>query len=244
MKKNVGRTESDEAAGFEQGDARGQEQGFVDVVGNEDDSFAETASQSAEFALKFGASDGIQRAERFVHEKDGRVSGKGAGDADALALSAGKFSRGPLCEFAGIETDQAHHFFNTREPFGGRPVFKFGNQRDVFCDGEMGEKTCFLNDITDAAAETNGIPFGGGATVDEHSSRNWKQETIYELQQRGLSAPAAAEKDESFTGLNGKRDVRDEGAGGGAIGRGSVTGDIPKFDNWFAGSWRFRIHFD
>ena len=88
MKKNVGRAEGDEAAGFEQSDARGQEQGFTDIVSDEHDGFAETAGEGAEFALQLGAGDGVKRAEGLVHEEDGRVGGKGAGDADALALAA------------------------------------------------------------------------------------------------------------------------------------------------------------
>ena len=89
MEKNVGRAHSDEAAGFEQSDARGQEQGFADIVCDEDNGFAETAGESAEFALKLCAGDGIERAERLVHEEDGRVGRKGAGDSNALALAPG-----------------------------------------------------------------------------------------------------------------------------------------------------------
>ena len=172
MKKNVGRTERDKAAGFEQGDARRQEQGFADVVGNEDDGFAETASERAEFALKLGAGNGVERAEGLVHEQDGRVGGEGAGDADALALAAGKFAGIAFCEFAGIETYEAHHFLNTGVPLGGRPALESGNKCDVLCNREMGKKASFLNDITNAAAETDGIPLGCGAAADEHCSRN------------------------------------------------------------------------
>jgi hypothetical protein len=73
-------------------------------VRDEDDGFFEAASEGAEFALKLGASDGIEGAERLVHEKDGRVGSEGAGDADALALAAGKFARTARGKFGGIET--------------------------------------------------------------------------------------------------------------------------------------------
>ena len=89
MEKYVGRGDSDEAAGFEQSDARGQQQGFTDVVCDEDDGFAETPGESAEFALKLGAGDRVERAKGFVHEEDGRVGRKRAGNSNALALAPG-----------------------------------------------------------------------------------------------------------------------------------------------------------
>jgi hypothetical protein len=73
-------------------------------VRDENDGFAETASEGAEFALKFGAGDGIKGAERLIHEEDGRVSGEGAGDTNALALAAGEFTGAAGGEFGGIET--------------------------------------------------------------------------------------------------------------------------------------------
>ncbi len=243
MKKYVGRTEGNKPAGFEQGDARGQEQGFADVVGNEDNGFAETPSQRAEFALQLGAGNGVERAEGFVHEEDGRVGSKGAGDTDALALAAGEFARVAFCEFAGLETDEAHHFHKTREPFGWRPIFEVGNKRDVFCNREVREKPSFLNDITDAAAQADGIPVGGGATVDEHCSRGGKQESIDELEERGLAAAATSEEDEGFGGGNAKRNIRNKRARGSAVSRRSATGDTAKLDDRFDGGCEFRIHF-
>ncbi len=243
MKKDVGRSEGDKAAGLEQGDARGQEQGFTDIVGNEHDGFAETAGERTEFTLKLGAGDGVERAKRLVHEENGGIGGEGAGNADALALAAGEFARVACCEFAETETYEMHHLFKTREPFGGRPIFEVGNKRDVFCNREMGEKASFLNDIADAAAKTNGIPLGGGPAVDEHCSRGGKQESIDELEERGLAAAAAAEEDESFGRGDGKRNIGDEGARGGAVCGGGAAGDTPKLDDRVAGGCGFRIHF-
>ena len=79
----------DDAAGFKQDDARGEEKRFAQIVGDEDNGFAEAAGEGAEFALEFGAGDGIKRAEGLVHQKDGRIGGEGTSDADTLALAAG-----------------------------------------------------------------------------------------------------------------------------------------------------------
>src|SRR5260370_13501982 len=82
----------DDAAGFEQDDARGKQQGFAQIVSDEHDGLAKAAGECAEFALELGAGDGIECAEGLVHEKNGWISSEGAGNADALALAAGKFA--------------------------------------------------------------------------------------------------------------------------------------------------------
>src|SRR6267143_1301891 len=90
---------SDDSAIFEKNDARGEKERFAKVVGDKDDGFAETAGEGAEFALKLGAGDGIESAERLVHEENGRIGGKGASDADALTLAAGEFVRTAIDKF-------------------------------------------------------------------------------------------------------------------------------------------------
>jgi len=72
-------------------------------VGDEDDGLGEAAREGAEFALKLGAGDRIERAEGLVHQENGRVGGEGASDADALALTAGKLVRPSRGELGGIE---------------------------------------------------------------------------------------------------------------------------------------------
>jgi len=157
----------DDAAGFEQDDARGEKQCFAEIMGDEHDGFAETAGEGAEFTLEFGAGDRIERAEGLVHEQDGRIGGESACDADALALAAGEFAGAAMGEFAGIETDKLEHFLDAGGGARGVPVFQSGDEGDIFCDGEMGEEAGILNHITDAAAEADGVPDGGRAALDE-----------------------------------------------------------------------------
>jgi hypothetical protein len=156
-----------DAAGFEQDDAGSEKQGFAEIVSDEDDRLAETAGEGAEFALEFGAGDGIERAEGLVHEQNGRIGSKGAGKADALTLAAGEFAGAAMGEFAGIETDKLEHFLDAGGGAGSVPVFQSGDEGDIFCDGKMGEETGVLNDVTHAAAEADGVPDGGRAALDE-----------------------------------------------------------------------------
>src|ERR1700674_1343925 len=156
-----------DAAGFEQDDAGSEKQGFAEIVSDEDDGLAETAGEGAKFALEFGAGDGIERAEGLVHEQNGRIGRKGAGNADALTLAAGEFAGAAMGEFAGIETDKLEHFLDSGGGAGGVPAFQSGDEGDIFCHGEMGEEAGVLNDVTHAAAEADGVPGGGRAALDE-----------------------------------------------------------------------------
>src|SRR5712691_6754148 len=132
---------------------------------NKNDCFAQTVRESTEFALELGAGDGIERAEGLVHEQNRRVGGEGAGDADALTLAAGEFAGAAAGEFARIEADKVEHFVDAGGGAGGIPFFQSGNEGDVFRNREMREKARLLNDVPDAAAKADGIPFQGGAVM-------------------------------------------------------------------------------
>jgi hypothetical protein len=104
--KVLGRGEGDQVSSVEESDARTEKKGFANVMGDEDDGFIEAASQGAEFALKFGAGDGIECAEGLVHEENRRIGGQGSGDTDALTLAAGEFAGMACGEFGRVETYQ------------------------------------------------------------------------------------------------------------------------------------------
>ncbi len=75
VQENFRGREGDQAAFVEESDSLAEEEGFSNVVGDEDDGFVEAASEGAEFALKFGASDRIEGAEGLVHEENRRIGG-------------------------------------------------------------------------------------------------------------------------------------------------------------------------
>ncbi len=161
------RSSGDDAAGLKQDDARSEEQGFAQIVGNEHDGLAEAARQCAEFALELGAGDGIERSEGLVHEENGGISGEGAGNTDALALAAGKFARAAVGKFRWIKSNQSQELPDAHGGAAAVPFLKRGDECDVFRDCEMGEKTGVLNDVTNAATKTDGVPSGSRAILDE-----------------------------------------------------------------------------
>jgi hypothetical protein len=181
----------DDAAALKKDDARGEQQRFTEIVGDEDDGFAEAAGKGAEFALKLGAGNGIERTEGLVHKEDRRVGSKSPRYADALALSARKFVRLPRRELDGIKAHEGEKFIDAGGGASGVPMFKSGDKRNVLGHAEMGEKPRFLNYIADAAAEPNGIPFGGGAAADDDLAGAGNKEAIDEFKERGLAATAA-----------------------------------------------------
>jgi hypothetical protein len=199
VKKFLRRGAGDDTACFEQDDARSKEQSFAKIVGDEDDCFTEAASEGAELTLKLGARNGIKRAKGFVHQQDGRIRGESAGHPDALALAAGKFSWAAMREFGRIEADKMEHFFDASGHARRIPIFKTGNEGNVFGDREMGEKAGLLDDVTNAATEPDGVPFGRGPVLHKEVALCGKQQAINELEEGGLAAAAAAEKNERFT---------------------------------------------
>ena len=165
--KFLRRGASNDAAGFEQDDAGGEEKSFAEIVSDEHDGFAEASGEGAEFALKFGASNGIERAKGLVHQENRRIGGEGAGDSDALTLTAGEFARAAMGEFAWVKPDKLEHFINASGDAGRLPLFQSGNESDILRDSEVGEEASVLDDVTDASAEEDGVPFGGRPALDK-----------------------------------------------------------------------------
>jgi len=199
LEKFLRRGAGHDAAGLEQNDARREQQRFPQIVGDKNNRFAKSPRESAEFALKFRARDGIERAERFVHQQNRRIGGERASHADALALPAGKFARAPLAKFAWIEADKLKHFLDARGDARRGPFLQSGNERDILRNREMGEESGFLDHVADATTEADGVPIAGGASLDLNLPIGGKQHAIDQFEEGGLAAAAAAEKDDSFS---------------------------------------------
>src|SRR3546814_17489905 len=75
------------------GDAVGQADRFVEVVGDEDDGFAQHRLQAQELVLHLAADQRVERRERLVEEPDLRPHRQRAGDADEMLLAARQTAR-------------------------------------------------------------------------------------------------------------------------------------------------------
>ena len=59
-------------------------------MGDDQGGLLDAAEEVAEHGLHFGAGEGVEGAEGFVHEEDGGFVGEGASEAYALALASAK----------------------------------------------------------------------------------------------------------------------------------------------------------
>ena len=92
-----------------------------------------------EFALQFRAGDGIEGAEGFVHQEDGRIRGQSAGHAYPLPLAAGKFARIALGDL-GIESDELQQLVDAFGDSIRVPLLNLRNEADIARHREVGEQ--------------------------------------------------------------------------------------------------------
>jgi hypothetical protein len=147
-------------------------------VCDEHNRLAKSPGESAEFALEVRASHRVERAEWLVHEKDRRVDSERASNANALALAAGEFVRFPSGERPGIEPYKREEFIDAGGGPGHAPFFESRYQRYILGNRKVGEEPCVLNDIADSATQADGIPFRGGAPLDDDFSAAGNQKAI------------------------------------------------------------------
>ena len=166
---------------------------FVDVVGHERDGLVEALLQGEQFILEAGAHDGIDRAERFVHQQHGGVGSEGPRHADPLALPSGELCRIPI-EHARVERDEVGQLVDTLLDLRLVPVEETGHGGDVLPDCPVREQPDLLDDVADAPPELVDRNRLDRPTVDADGSRRRLDETVDHLEGRRL--PAARRPDE------------------------------------------------
>src|SRR5215471_19031006 len=201
MQEFIGRQGDDQPAVFHQGDARAEQQGFAQIVSDEDNGLFQALLQGLKLALQLRACDRIESAEGFVHQENGGIGGEGAGYADALALSAGKLAGIAGGELA-VESDELHQFFDSLADAGLRPGFDLGHHTDIALHGEVGEEADFLNGVADAAAQADRVPLARGFSLDPDFAAGGNQKMIDELEGGGFAGAAFAQQNERFAGAD------------------------------------------
>jgi len=194
-----------DASGVQEHDTRAEKQSFADIVGDDDDSFGKAAGEIEKSALQFGASNGVESAKRFVHQKNGGIGSEGARDADALALTTGEFAGEARRELRGFETNEAHDFGIAGSDAIRRPTFQTRNQADILLYGEMRQQADFLDDIANAAAKLDGIPVENVFVLDEEGAGGEQAQTINEFEESSFAAAAATEKSDCFAMMDLER---------------------------------------
>ena len=128
--------------------------------------FLQALLERLKLALDFRPRQRVERPEGLVHQQERRVARQGARHSHALPLAAGKLARVARKKLLGWQADQFQHLAHPRADFLRRPAFQLRHQANVAFHREVREEPRFLDDIADASAQANGIPFEGRAPFD------------------------------------------------------------------------------
>ena len=162
---------------------------------------------AAELLLQLPARDRVERAERLVHQQDGRIDGERARDAHALALAAGELVR-PAVRIGGrIESDQIEEFAHPRLHAIVRPAFEPGHDTDVAGDRQVGKEADVLDHVPGAAAQPDRVPFPGVAALHAHGTGIRHEQPVDELEDGGLAGAAGADEREDLARGDGQGEV-------------------------------------
>ena len=151
----------------EHDDAVGEQDGFFDIVGDDEDGLCGDGLLLPEFeefrAEVFGRQH-VQRAEGLVHEEDFGLDDQGAGEADALAHAARKFFG--IRRLEAVETNGIEDLEREAAALGGLDATGFERGFDVFEDRQPGKEGKALEDDRDVD-----VCGGDGLAVPENLAR-------------------------------------------------------------------------
>ena len=80
-------------SGLERNDPVGEQDRFIDVVGDEDDGLLFLRPDRLDLGLQLGAGEGVERRQRLVEQQHFGIQRERARDGDALAHAAGELGR-------------------------------------------------------------------------------------------------------------------------------------------------------
>ncbi len=125
---------------------------LVDVVRDEDDGLAQLLLKPEELVLQPRAHDRVDRAERLVHQHQGRIGGERSCEPDALALTAGEL-RGEALRVRRVEPDKVEQLGGALLDPRARSAEQLGHRADVRLHRHVREEADLLDDVADRAAE-------------------------------------------------------------------------------------------
>ena len=170
---------------------------------------------------------GIERAERLIHQHDMGFGGERAGQPDALALAAGQFRRIAVAILLHRQADEGEQFGDAGGDARLVPAEKAGRDRHIFPHRHMREKANPLKNIAHMAAQGDGIGGGGILPVDPDGARTGFGQPVDQVEGGGLARAGFADQDHDLTCRNGEIQAVD---GGRAL-RAELLGDALKLDH-------------
>lgn len=205
-----GRVLVQHAAGAEDGDLVAEDERLVDVVRHEHDGLLELALQADHLLLQFVTHDGVDGAERLVHEQDGRVGREGTGHAHALLLPAGQV-RGVAVHKLGAEADTLDGVHRLRARLLRGHALEAQHGRDVVEHRAVREEARVLDDVADAKAQLRGRNVGDVLARDRDASTRGVDHLVDHAHRRGLAAATRADEGCERPFLDVEAEVVDRG---------------------------------
>ncbi len=147
------------------------------------------------------ADQGVERAERFIHQHDLRARGEGAGERDALDLSAGKFFGKTRAVFFGFETHQFEEFIDACIDVRLRPAEQPRRDRDVLGHRHVREQSGALEHVAHAPAQPRRVQRQDVLAVDPDSPFGRLDQPVDHVEGGGLARAGFADQDEKFSVL-------------------------------------------
>ena len=187
--------------------------GLVEVVRDEHDRLAQLLLQAQQLVLQPLAGDGVDGAERLVHQQDRRVGRQGPGHPDPLLLPAGQLPRVPVAVLLGVEVDEVEQLVDARGDAVLLPAEQPRHDRDVLGDRVVREQPRALDDVADATTQVVGVLVGDVLVADVDPTAGRLDQPVDHLHRRGLAAARRADEHDDLAGGDLERDVVDRGAG-------------------------------
>ncbi len=183
-------------------DPRSERQRFGHVVRDDDDRLADRRLDAPELAVQLAARDGIERAERLVHQQNRRIRRERARHADALALAARQLLRPARGEVIDAEADERQQLADARRDTRLVPCEEARHDGDVVVNGQVRKERDVLQHVADVAPEIEWVPGGHRTPADDHLAGIGHEQPVDQLEDGALAGAAAAHEGERFALLH------------------------------------------
>ena len=113
----------------QQNQVRGEKYCFFNIVGNQEYGFGGALPDLQQQLLHLFAGEGVEGAERFVHQQHARIGGERTGQADTLLLATGQLPDPPIFETGKVH--QCEHFPSADFTFVPGDTGQFQTEADI-----------------------------------------------------------------------------------------------------------------
>lgn len=142
-------TQKDQPTVVKNPDAGAKQQGFPDIMGDEQRRLIEPISQVEELLLQFHTGHWIKRAKGFVQQQQRRICCECAGDPHPLTLAPGQLAGITRGELRRRQSDLSQEIVHTGIDVAGLPTLQTRNQSDIGGHSEMREEARILDHVPD-----------------------------------------------------------------------------------------------